>query len=197
MKKAIAILLAALLMLSLAACAQETNRNGDAAENAGTTGKNAETAAEKTETTEAFAGFVQIPNPWVDCATLDEAAGLAGFEIAVPGGFEGYPNRMIQAMEKSMIQVMYFDGDPEAETSSRIMVRKGTGSEDISGDYNEYSEQETVQMHGVDVQLRGEKGLVYSAIWTADGYSYAINADKGLSRDAISAAVEEMVTVVG
>ena len=52
-------------------------------------------------------------------------------------------------------------------------------------------------MHGVDVQLRGEKGLVYSAIWSRDGYSFAINADKGLSRDALSNAVEEMITTVG
>ena len=77
------------------------------------------------------------------------------------------------------------------------MVRKGTGSEVVSGDYNEYSEKETVQMHGVDVQLRGEKGLVYSAIWTWDGYSFAINADKGLGRDALSDAIGEMVTAAG
>lgn len=176
MKKAIALLLAALLALSLAACGQEKNEIGAAAENAGN---------------------AQIPNPWVDCATLDEAARLAGFDIAIPGKFDGYPNQEIQAMEKSMIQVLYFDGDPAAETSSMVTVRKGTGSEDISGDYNEYSEKETVQMHGVDVQIRGENGLVYSAIWTRDGYSFAITADKGLSRDALSDAIEEMVTVVG
>ena len=76
-------------------------------------------------------------------------------------------------------------------------MRKGTGSDDISGDYNEYSEKETVNMHGVDVQLRGDKGLVYSAIWTWDGYSFAINADNGLSRETLAGAIEEMVTVVG
>ena len=204
MKKGIVLLLAALLVLSLAACAQQTNENGTAAGNPGTKTENPETAeknhetmTENPETAEENPGFVQIPNPWVDCATLDEAAGLAGFEIAVPGKFDGYPNKAIQAMEKSMIQVLYFDGDPEAETSSMVMVRKGTGSEDVSGDYNEYSEKETVQLHGVDVQLRGEKGLVYSAIWTWNGYSFAINADKGLSRDAISDAIGEMVTTVG
>ncbi|MBR4743879.1 MAG: hypothetical protein IK082_06790 [Oscillospiraceae bacterium] len=176
MKKTIAILLAALLMLSAAACSQKTADGGDTPDDPGN---------------------VQIPNPWVDCATLDEAAKLAGFDIAIPGSFEGYPETVIQAMEKSMIQVMYFDGDPAAESSSMVMVRKGTGDGDISGDYNEYPETETVQMHGADVTLRGDKGLVCSAIWTWGGYSFAINADKGLSRDAVSAAVEEMVTVAG
>lgn len=176
MKKLIALVLTALMLTSLAACGQKTTDNGNTSENMGT---------------------VQISNPWVDCATLDEAAKLAGFDIAVPGKFDGYPNKVIQAIEESMIQVMYFDGDPSAEDSSMVMVRKGTGDEDISGDYNEYPEKETVSIHGVDVQLRGENGLVYSAIWTWNGYSFAINADKGLSRNALANAIEEMVTVVG
>ncbi len=176
MKKLIALVLTALMLTSLAACGQKTNTSGNTSENMGT---------------------VQIANPWVDCATLDEAAKLAGFDIAVPGKFDGYPNEVIQAIEESMIQVMYFDGDPSAEDSSMVMVRKGTGDEDISGDYNEYPEKEAVNIHGVDVQLRGENGLVYSAIWTWNGYSFAINADKGLSRDALANAIEEMITVVG
>ena len=142
-------------------------------------------------------GNVQIGNPWVDCETLSEAAKTAGFDMAIPGKIEGYPNRVYQAIENTMIQVLYFDGDPEDENSSRVMVRKGTGSEDISGDYNIYPETETVNLHGVDVRMRGENGLVYSASWTWEGYSFAINADKGLSREALSDAVEEMVTVIG
>ena len=176
MKKQTVILLAALVIMLSAACSQQQTGS--------------ESLPEST-------GSVQIANPWVDCVTLEDAARLAGFDIAIPGKFDGYPNRVIQAIEKTMIQVMYYDGDPDAEGSSRVMVRKGPGSDDISGDYNEYSEKETVNMHGVDVQLRGDKGLVYSAIWTWDGYSFAINADKGLSRDTLAAAIEEMVTVVG
>ena len=171
MKKTIVLLLAVLLTGSIAACAQK--------------------AAEESTPN------AQIPNPWVDCATLDEAARIAGFDIAIPGKIDGYPNKVIQAIEKSTIQVLYYDGDPAAENSSMVMVRKGTGNEDISGDYNAYPEKETVQMHGADIQLRGDKGLVYSAIWTWDGYSFAINADNGLSRDALSAAIGEMVTAAG
>ena len=176
MKKGIVVLLAALLIMSSAACSQQKVGSESLSEDPGS---------------------VQIVNPWVDCATLEDAARLAGFDIAIPGKFDGYPNRVIQAMERSMIQVMYYDGDPDAEDSSRIMVRKGLGSDDISGDYNEYSEKETVNMHGADVQLRGDKGLIYSAVWTWDGYSFAINADKGLSRETLAAAIEEMITVVG
>ena len=170
MKKVIAIVIT-LLLFALTACGQQQEQ--------------------------PEGGNTQIPNPWVDCAALDEAARLAGFDIAVPGSIEGYPNKMIQAMEKSMIQVMYFDGDPAAEDSSRVIVRKGTGTNDISGDYNVYPETQTANIHGVDVTLKGENGLVFCATWTKDGYSYSIDADKGLSRTALENAIEEMVTVVG
>lgn len=170
MKKVFAVLIA-LALFALTACGQKTP--------------------------EQPGGNVQIPNPWVDCATLEEAAKLAGFDIAVPGTIEGYPNKMIQAVEKSTIQVMYFDGDPDAEDSSKVTVRKGAGEEDISGDYNEYPEKETARIYLADVTLKGENGLIHCATWTMDGYSYAICADKGLTRTALEAAIEEMLTVVG
>ena len=176
MKKLIVVLLIMQVVLSLTACTQQESGS--------------ESDPDSTEN-------VQIGNPWVDCATLEDASRLAGFDIAIPGKIEGYPNKVIQVMERSMIQVMYYDSDPEAEDSSMVMVRKGLGSDDISGDYNEYSEKETMNIHGVDVQLRGDSGMIYSAIWTRDGYSYAINADKGLNRDTFAEAIEEMVTVVG
>ena len=182
MKKMLAILLSALMILSLAACSQNEPDNRKDSE-------------EGTTLTEA--GNVQIGNPWVDCATLDEAAKIAEFDIAIPGKFEGYSNKVYQAIERTMIQVFYYDGDPEAESSSRITVRKGTGNDDISGDYNEYSETETVQIHGIDVLVKEEKGLIYCATWTKDGYSFAIVADKGLTKEALSNAIEEMITVVG
>ena len=176
MKKMTAALLCVLMMLALSACSKKASGGEDVPSNG---------------------GLMQIPNPWLDCSSLDEAAKAAGFDIAIPGKFEGYPNRVYRAMEKSMIEVIYYDSDPSDENSSSVTVRKGTGEDDISGDYNSDAEEETAQMHGVDVLLRGDKGLVYCATWTKDGYSYAITADKGLTKEAVSAAVEEMMTVPG
>ena len=125
-------------------------------------------------------------NPWVDCATLEEAADLAGFSIAVPDRIEGYPNTFIQAVENSMIQVFYCETDPG--DGDRVLIRKGVGTEDISGDYGEYPEVETASIHGVDVTLKGEDGLVHTAIWTQGGYTYSISG--GLSREQIEELVE-------
>ncbi|MBO4385096.1 MAG: DUF4367 domain-containing protein [Clostridia bacterium] len=176
MKRFITILLAVLTAVSLAACAKK---------------------APEGEKKPNDSGNVGIANPWIDCDTLVDAAKLAGFDVTVPGKFEGYPNKVYQAVEKSMIQVLYFDGDPAAETSSMIMVRKGTGSDDISGDYNDYPEKGSVNVNGVDVSIKGKDGLIFNAVWTWEGYSFAINADKGITKEALTAAIEEMLTVAG
>lgn len=182
MKKLMAVLLMVLMTLSLAACGQKVPDDRKDPEGGDAPGQ---------------AGNMQIGNPWVDCATLGEAAKVAGFDIAIPGKFDGYENKVYQAVEKSIIQVLYYDGDPEAETSSRIIVRKSIGTNDTSGDYNEYSEKGTAEEFGLNVLIKGENGLVFCATWIKDGYFYAILADKGLTKEALSNAIEEMITVAG
>ena len=122
-----------------------------------------------------------MANPWVDCATMEDAAELAGFDFTVPDWIKDYPNIFIQAVENSMIQVFYCVTDPG--DGDRILIRKGVGTEDISGDYEEYSEVETTALDGVNVTFKGKDGLVFTEIWTLDGYAYSISADAGMSRE--------------
>ena len=162
MKKLITAALLLTAILALAACGGSQEPEG-------------------TETT-------NMSNPWVDFATLEEAADLAGFDIAVPDRIEGYPNTFIQAVEKSMLQVFYCETDPG--DGSRILIRKGVGTDDISGDYGEYPETETAALHGVDVTLKGEAGLVYTETWTQDGSASSVTADAGMSRELAESLVE-------
>lgn len=138
------MILCAATVLSMAACGEKQNET-IGAENA-----------------------VQIPNPFVDCDTLADAAALAGFDIIVPDSVDGYEERAITAMENDMIQVQYFHGDDE------ICIRKATGEEECSGDYNAYSEEKTVTVGDREITLRGNNGKVMVAVWTEGGYSYSI-----------------------
>ena len=114
----------------------------------------------------------QIPNPFVDCDTLAQAEQLAGFSLTLPADIKADG---ISVLSGDMIQVLCEDG---------LSIRKALGDEDISGDYNTYPQVETVAVQGHAVTLKGEGDQVTVAVWTADGYTYAVHSETGLSRDA-------------
>lgn len=172
-KKVTLMILCAATMLSMAACGDKEDKTIGAETTSQTVVENEEkipTDGAATTTTEdiVIGDNAQIPNPFVDCDTLADAAALAGFDIIVPDSVEGYEERTITAMENDMIQVLYLHGDDE------ICVRKAAGDEDCSGDYNEYSEEKTVTVGDREVTLRGNNGKVMVAVWTEGGYSYSI-----------------------
>ena len=71
-----------------------------------------------------------------------------------------------------MIQALY------GEDGADMLIRKATGDEDISGDYNIYSQVETVN----GVTLKGENGKVSLAVWNSGGYTYAVSVQKAISQ---------------
>ncbi len=131
------------------------------------------------------AGTVQIPNPFIDCEDFKAAAMMADFSIEAPESLEGYPQRLIQVIHKEMIQVFYTDGDLAEEDTKHVLLRKGLGSEDVSGDYNEYDTVTTKEADGRTLTLKGSGDLVYLAIWTEGAYSYSVYCSAGMDADAI------------
>ena len=156
MKKWIAIILCGLSVCSLAACASKSATGGNA----------------------------EIPNPFVDCATLADAAKLTGFDIVVPDSVDGFDTRTIQVMDNKMTQIIYTKAD------KNLLIRKQAGSDDISGDYSEYAETNTVTLGSLAVTMKGENGMVSVAIWTDGGYTYAVDTqDVPMSSDTIGALI--------
>lgn len=130
----------------------------------------------------------QIANPFVDCATMQEAAKLAGFEMTVPETVEGFSDPVIQAIADAMIQVSFTDG------KDSLLLRKGAGTDDISGDYNAYEQTKTLTVGGQSVTVKGNGGTVSVAVWTNGGYTYAIDAEgAGISE----ALVQTLVASIG
>lgn len=162
-----ALMGATLFPVSLAAC-------GKASE---------ETASTEATGSEEAAESSQIANPFIDCESAYEAAQIAGFDVTFPESVPGYSERAYQAIEGEMAQCFYSEGDDQ------VLIRKGVGTDDISGDYNEYSSTQTATVGDVSVTEKGDGTLVYVATWTKDGYSFAIDADKGLEPSAIEGLV--------
>lgn len=156
MKKMLAFALSAVMALSLAACGS----NGKPEENS-----------------------LEIPNPFTECETMDEAAKLAGFGLCAPDAVDGQEKTAIRVLtEGGLVEVIYGSGD------DRAVIRKAAGSEDISGDYTEYAESNTVAVGEIQVTMQGGNGQVRLAAWTNDGYTYSIGvyAETGVSSDMMA-----------
>ncbi|MBR4928566.1 MAG: hypothetical protein IKX72_03305 [Oscillospiraceae bacterium] len=129
---------------------------------------------------------MQIPNPFVDYESLEAAAKAAGFELKTPSSVKGFSDKLIQVCNGEMIQVIYLNGD------DRLLIRKAKGSEDISGDYNEYSDNSTVTVNGNSVTLRGDDGKVSTAVWTSGGYTYSVSFDTPVTEDEMTGIVGQV-----
>ena len=127
---------------------------------------------------------LQLANPYVEDLTLEQAAQIAGFSLSLPAKAPDWAEQTaIRAVEDSLIEVVYQGGEQE------LTVRKGAGSEDVSGDYTAYPESGTVQLNGHPVTWKGENGAIRVAVWQDGGYSYAVTASSGLELEALTQLV--------
>ncbi len=66
-----------------------------------------------------------------------------------------------------------------ANGSAGACLRQSVGTEDHSGDWNEYPAQQTITAAGCTVTLKGETGSYTLAIWTDGNYSYSLSLSSG------------------
>ena len=84
---------------------------------------------------------------------------------------------------------MFYEKDG---TDDSILIRKGTGSTDIAGDYNEYEQVKTEQIGNVTITVKGNDGLYYLTTWQTDGYTYSISDGQGLELDKFVQMIESL-----
>lgn len=131
---------------------------------------------------------VQIPSPFVDCVTMADAAKIAGFTFSIPAQMDGYTGPEIQAVKDDMIQAIFTNVKEQS-----LMLRKASGSEDVSGDYTEYAEVNTLTIGTLKVTTKGDNGKVCVAIWSDGGYSYAVETrDVPMSVSSIQQLVAQI-----
>lgn len=187
MSKIIGLLMAVMMVLSLAACAKE-NAPEEPAEDPAIE----EEASEEEEA-------VGMPNPWSDVDSAKAAAEGAGIDLFEPA--EGVE---ISLGKVEVEQYRCMDGIAEARipiAAVDMTIRKGKMSAatdgDISGDYGEYAHEWTQNIKGLEVKCYGNrKGESTRTIWTVDDYAYSIVAygaggddDYGLDADDLNSLI--------
>lgn len=183
-------LLGMMMVLSITACAEKAEPNNTGTE---PTAQEATTDEKTQEIMEAESGesvenMLGMPNPYTDHDSLEEAEEDAGFKIQVPDEICGAKAAAFRNLGTKMLEVIYYDGDTEV-----ARVRKGIGEDDISGDYNEYEIDETVDAADTQVTLKGSADGCALAVWNADGYAYAVSVTKEISKDEMLKLVEEIM----
>ena len=155
------ILLMSLLCLTIVACGKKEEAKQEAAETTNVTQEQ----------------DYGVPNPYEIVDTLDEASKIAGFSLETPTEYADYNSLVIQAIADDMIEVIYFDAE---KTHEGLRIRKANGTDDISGDYNEYKEVNVVKVGELEVTEKGNDGSISVATWTDGTYSYSINVDEAI-----------------
>ena len=125
-------------------------------------------------------GNAQQSNPFVACESLDEASGISGFDMSAPESISNYPNKVIEAIENDKIQVTY------SNDTDSIQIRKAIGSEECSGDYSNYKDNDELEIEGLSVSLRGSESKANVATWANNNYSYSIVSTNALDKVQIS-----------
>lgn len=179
-----------MMVLSMTACAgkAETKSIGAEITVQETTEEEMTTETVKAERGESEESMIGMPNPYTDHGTLKEAEEDAGFKIQIPDEIRGVKAVAFRNLGTEMLEVIYYDGDSEV-----ARVRKGTGAEDISGDYNVYEIEEAADVTGTQVTLKGSADGYALAVWNEGGYAYAVSVTKKITKDEILRIVEEIV----
>lgn len=123
--------------------------------------------------------IVGMPNPFVEYKTVDEAQKVLPFSAVVPSNVKGYELENVSVMSNEMLQLIYKNGDKE------ITYRVEKGSDDISGDYNEYKDIKTVKVGDVEVKLRKSEETM-STIWTNGDLTFSLYSNGNLTEKDIT-----------
>lgn len=175
MKRCIALAMSAALALSITACGSSskpaTSQSGSASDTSAVLGEN-----------------TQIPNPWQDFESLEEAVKAVGFDFVAPDDLAGCDKIAYQAIpDDRIIGVLYLNGEER-----QVIIRKAPGGENISGVYSQFDKLEQVEVDGRSVTMSGDGETVSLATWTDGDYSFSVYADNGLAQGDMAQLVSQI-----
>lgn len=135
---------------------------------------------------EKAGGQTQIPNPFTEYETIDEALKAVNFNALYPANApEGYEVSDIFVMSGEMLQIVYKNADNE------IIYRTQKGTGDISGDCNTFKSTQALKVGDITASVRtSDNGM--SVIWTSNGLTYSVYSDKALTNESISSIISSV-----
>lgn len=132
---------------------------------------------------------VQMPNPFIIYDNLDAAKKALSFNPLVPSDAPtGYSIREISAIGNDFLQIIY-GNDNQDKT---IYYRTAKGNEDISGDYNIYSNTKTITVNGNNITIKGNNNLYNNATWYDTNHAFSIYSNDGISKETMENIIKSI-----
>ncbi|MGN1339630.1 MAG: hypothetical protein ACI4WS_05015 [Oscillospiraceae bacterium] len=128
---------------------------------------------------------VQIPNPWQEYKSVAEAAKAAGISFTAPDKLGKHKLSNIQAAD-GIVEVRY------TKTGNEICIRKGAGTDDISGDCEIYKNTTEKKIGGCAVTLKGNGEGIISATWTDGKCSYSVHSENELTTKFVESIIAKI-----
>ena len=130
-----------------------------------------------------------IGNGMVEVDSLAELSQVLGFSVPEVKNIPFEVTSTVYTNGWNEFAQVEYQGKSQDEA---VLFRKARGTDDISGDYNTYSDVTEVTVKEVSVTLKGDDGQYSLAIWQQDGFAYSLSYEPGGSEDVFVAMIQEI-----
>lgn len=132
-----------------------------------------------------------VGNGMVEVDSLAELSQVLGFSVPEIKNIPFEVTNTVYTNGWNEFAQVEYQGGNQTE-SEEVLFRKAKGTDDISGDYNVYTDVKEITVNETAVTLKGENGQYSLAIWQQDGFTYSLSYEPGGREDAFVMMIQSI-----
>ena len=130
-----------------------------------------------------------VGNGMVEVDSLAELSKSIGFSVLEVKNIPFEVTSTVYTNGWNEFAQVEYQGESQDEA---VLFRKARGTDDISGDYNVYSDVKEITVNEVSVTLKGDEGQYKLAIWQQDGFAYSLSYEPGGSENVFVEMIQSV-----
>lgn len=134
-------------------------------------------------------GETMVGNGMVEVDSLAELSKSIGFSVLEVKNIPFEVTSTVYTNGWNEFAQVEYQGESQDEA---VLFRKARGTDDISGDYNVYSDVKEITVNEVSVTLKGDEGQYKLAIWQQDGFAYSLSYEPGGSENVFVEMIQSV-----
>ena len=130
-----------------------------------------------------------VGNGMVEVDSLAELSKSIGFSVLEVKNIPFEVTSTVYTNGWNEFAQVEYQGESQDEA---VLFRKARGTDDISGNYNVYSDVKEITVNEVSVTLKGDEGQYKLAIWQQDGFAYSLSYEPGGSENVFVEMIQSV-----